>query len=99
MLALEDPMLVADTDAIVCVEAVTLCDDAIGTVEAIGSHVTTIEVGDRVLLPSALADRVRVPFADTALCKVPEGATDGEWLILAAFLRRPTPCLAAARAR
>jgi NADPH:quinone reductase-like Zn-dependent oxidoreductase len=88
MLALEDPMLLADTDAIVCVEAVTLCDDAIGTVEAVGSHVTMVEVGDRVLLPSAPTDRVRVPYANTSLCKVPDGATDGELLMLASFFRR-----------
>jgi len=94
-----DETLQTNTDVIVRVDAVTLCDEAIGTVEAVGSQVTTIEVGDRVLLPSALAERVRVPFADSSVCRVPDGATDGELLMLATFFRRATPSSAAARAR
>jgi len=81
-------MLEADSDAIVRVEAVTLCDEVIGTVEAVGPQVTTIEVGDRVLVASAPSDYVRVPLADTAAYKVPQGATDGELLMLATFFRR-----------
>jgi len=96
---LEDPALQDDTDAIVRVDAMTLSDEAIGTVEAVGTCVRTIEIGDRVLVASAPAERVRVPLADAAVCKVPEGATDGELLMLATFFRRATPSLAATRAR
>ena len=66
-----DPTILSDTDAIVRVDAVTICGtdlhilngdvpavtdgrilghEAVGTVEAVGSGVKTIEVGDRVLV-------------------------------------------------
>jgi alcohol dehydrogenase len=97
-----DPTLKADTDALLRVDAVTpfgtdlhMHGDAVGTVEAVGPGVKTIEVGDRVLvscITSGGADRfaelVRVPFADTSTCRVPDGLTDGQILMLATFFRR-----------
>jgi alcohol dehydrogenase len=89
-----DPATPVDTDAIVRVDAVTR-GTCLGTVEALGPAVTTIDVGDRVLIPSVTSGRlmggseaelVRVPCADTATCKVPDGVTDGEILSLATFL-------------
>jgi alcohol dehydrogenase len=98
-----EPTLQTDTDAIVRVDAVTACHEVVGTVEAIGTSVKAIEVGDRVLVSGitsrdtgGFAERVRVPVADTFTCKVPEGVTDGEMLMLAAFFRRAKPSSAAA---
>lgn len=98
-----DPTLQADTDAIVRVDAVSTRHEAVGTVESVGRGVKTIEVGDRVLLSGisspdvgGFAERVRVPFPDTSTCKIPNGVTDGEALMLAAFFRRATPSSAAA---
>jgi alcohol dehydrogenase len=82
------PARQTDTDAIVRIDAMTTCHVAIGTVEAVGPAVKTIEVGDRVLARCRDArEVVRVRFADTSTCKVPEGLTDGQLLMLAAFLR------------
>jgi Alcohol dehydrogenase GroES-like domain len=98
-----DPTLQADTDAILRVDAVTTCDEAVGTVEAVGPGVRTVEVGDRVLVScitscgaGSFAELVRVPLADMSTYKVPEGVTDGEMLMLATFFRRATPPSAAA---
>jgi alcohol dehydrogenase len=92
-----DPTLQADTDAIVRVDAVTTCHEAVGTVEIVGPAVKTIEVGDRVLVScitscraGSFAERVRVPFADTSTYNVPDGVTDGQMLMLATFFRRAT---------
>lgn len=90
-----DPTTSVDTDAIVRVDAMTR-DVALGTVHAIGPAVTTIEVGDRVLIPSvkpgplidcSQAEFVRVARADTSTCKVPDGVTDGVLLSIATFIR------------
>jgi alcohol dehydrogenase len=101
-----DPTLQADTDAILRVDAVTTCQEAVGTVEVVGPGVKTIEVGDRVLVScitscgaGGFAELVRVRFADTSTYKVPDGVTDGQMLMLATFFRRATPPSAAARAR
>jgi len=98
-----EPTLLSDTDAIVRVDAVTTCHEAVGTVERAGARVKTIEAGDRVLVSGircrdtgTFAERVRVPLADMSTCKVPEGVTDGEALALAAFFRRAMPSSAAA---
>jgi alcohol dehydrogenase len=92
--------------------------EAVGTVEAIGSGVTTVAVGDRVLvscisacgrcrycregrygqclggggwilghlIDGTQAELVRVPFADTSLYRLPDGARDEEILMLADIL-------------
>ena len=97
------PTWQADTDAIVRVDAMTTCHEAIGTVEAVGPAVKTIEVGDRVLVTCCVPrEVVRVRFADVSTCKVPEGVTDGQLLMLATFLRgrttfTPPPAAAGAR--
>ena len=89
-----DPTMQANTDAIVRVDAMTR-GTCLGTVEAIGPAVTTIEVGDRVLISSirpgrlidcSQAELVRVACADTSTCRVPEGVSDGEVLSLATFV-------------
>ncbi len=94
----------SDEDAIVRVDAMTTtCHEVIGTVEAVGPAVKTIEVGDRVIVACGTPRAVlRVPFADTSTCKVPAGATDGQLLMLATFFRGRTtfrPRRAAAGAR
>ena len=97
-----DPMLQADTDVLLRVDAVTPCGthlheqgDAVGTVEAVGPGVKTIEIGDRVLVScitpcgaGSFAELLRVPFADTSTCRVPDGVTDGQILMLATFFRQ-----------
>jgi len=92
-----EPTLQSDTDALVRVDAVTTGRVAVGRVEVAGPGVRTIGVGDRVLLSGvssrgrcSFSERVRVPFADTSTCKIPQGATDGEMLTIATFFRRAT---------
>ena len=92
--------------------------EAVGTIVEVGSAVTTVKMGDRVLLScvsacgrcdyckqgrfgactggggwlfghtinGALADYVRVPFADTSVYKVPAGLTDEQVLFLSDIL-------------
>lgn len=134
-----DPAIVADSDAIVRVDAVTICGtdlhilkgdvpevepgrilghEAVGTVERVGTGVKTMAPGDRVLVScisacghcrycrsgsygqctggggwilghlvdGTQAERVRVPFADNSMYRVPQGALDDEILMLADIL-------------
>jgi alcohol dehydrogenase len=134
-----DPTVSDDTDAIVRVDATTICrsdlhilkgdvpevtvgrilgHEAVGTVLEVGAGVKTLAPGDRVLvscisscgrcrfcregrygqclrgggwilghlIDGTQAEIVRVPFADTSTYPVPEGASDGEILMLADIL-------------
>ncbi|HEY9408574.1 MAG TPA: alcohol dehydrogenase catalytic domain-containing protein [Jiangellaceae bacterium] len=134
-----DPALKEPDDAIVRVDAVTICGtdlhilkgdvatvdagrvlghEAVGTVEEVGSGVRTIAVGDRVLIScitacgrcrycregrygqclggggwilghrvdGTQAERVRTPFADTSLYRLPEHVGDEAALMLADIL-------------
>jgi alcohol dehydrogenase len=133
------PQIIEDGDAVVRVDAVTICGtdlhilkgdvpavtdgrilghEAVGTVESIGSGVKTIKPGDQVLvscitscgrcrfcregryglclggggwilghkIDGTQAEYVRVPFADTSVHPVPEGAAPADVLMLADIL-------------
>jgi alcohol dehydrogenase len=92
--------------------------EAVGTIEAVGDAVTSVAVGDRVLvscisscgrcrfcrerrygqclngggwilghlIDGTQAEKVRVPFADTSVYKIPDGVSDEEVLMLADIL-------------
>jgi len=134
-----DPEIIADGDAIVRVDAATICGtdlhilkgdvpevhqgrilghEAVGTIEEVGEGVHTLAPGDRVLvscisacgtcrycregrygqclgsggwvlghkIDGTQAEYVRVPFADTSTCLVPDGVSDEEILMLADVL-------------
>ena len=134
-----DPTIIEPTDAVVRVDAVTICGtdlhilkgdvptvtegrilghEAVGTIESVGDAVTSVAVGDRVLVScisscgrcrfcrerrygqclngggwilghlvdGTQAEKVRVPFADTSVYKIPDGVSDEEVLMLADIL-------------
>lgn len=134
-----DPEITDDSDAIVRVDATSICGtdlhilagdvpsvrdgrvlghEAVGTVEDVGSAVRTMGPGDRVLVPcitacgtcrfcregrfgqcqsgggwilgrtedGTQAEYVRVPFADTSVYQLPDGADDEHALMLADIL-------------
>jgi alcohol dehydrogenase len=134
-----DPQPQAPTDAVVRVDAVTICGtdlhilkgdvpettagrilghEAVGTVEQVGSAVTNVAVGDRVLVScispcgrcrfcrmgsygqclggggwilghlvdGTQAYKVRTPFADNSLYRLPDSVTDESALMLADIL-------------